>query len=40
MLAFLDFIFQDFTHWIGTAVLLSIIFGGIGETIKSFKDEK
>jgi len=27
---YLEFIFQDFWHFIGTALLLSIVFGGIG----------
>lgn len=29
MLDVLNFIFQDFAHWLGTVILLCVIFGGI-----------
>lgn len=30
MLEVLQFIFQDFEHWLGTFLLLGIVFQGIG----------
>ena len=35
MLDVLNFIFQDFAHWLGTVILLSVIFGGICGGFKS-----
>jgi hypothetical protein len=42
MMEVLNFIFQDFGHWLGTAVLLSIIFGSLGRlfTVISIKSPK
>ena len=34
MLDVLKFIFQDFIHWLGAVVLLSVIFEGIGGIVK------
>ena len=30
MLELLEFIFQDFEHWLGTAIILGIIAEGLG----------
>ena len=34
MLDVLKFIFQDFAHWLGAVILLSVIFEGIGGIFK------
>jgi hypothetical protein len=31
MMDVLNFIFQDFWHWLGTFILLGVIFGGLGQ---------
>jgi len=33
----LEFIFDSFEHWLGTAILLTIIFSGIAQIIKAIK---
>lgn len=36
----LEFIFQDFWHWLGSLFLLGVVFYGVAETIIAFRTKR